>query len=279
MAALRVGRKSLEGQYRERTKALLELAADLPARPTPDQIHDLRVTARRLQMMRRLLPREARGSQSFKSYGLALKSVLRATSQLRDLDTLMDTLGSHKANLPGDLLVALENQRSDAAARARAATDVLAEAPAPDFDSYRLRGKRLTKRLKRRVRKSRDSASELMVQVLRDESKVKELHALRKEVKKMRYLLELADGSPSQLPSLTKWQESLGAIHDLDVAIVYVERGLAESKGRAILELKRARNSKYLKLVREYRTDLMGAFGESKASPADLRPAPGLNLV
>ena len=279
MGALRVGRKSLEGQYRERTKALLELAADLPARPTPDQIHDLRVTARRLQMMRRLLPREARGSQSFKSYGLALKSVLRATSQLRDLDTLMDTLGSHKANLPGDLLVALENQRSDAAARARAATDVLAEAPAPDFDSYRLRGKRLTKRLKRRVRKSRDSASELMVQVLRDESKVKELHALRKEVKKMRYLLELADGSPSQLPSLTKWQESLGAIHDLDVAIVYVERGLAESKGRAILELKRARNSKYLKLVREYRTDLMGAFGESKASPADLRPAPGLNLV
>jgi len=279
VAALRVGRKSLEGQYREKTKALLGLAADLPSRPTPDQIHDLRVTARRLQMMRRLLPREVRGSQSFKSNGLALKSVLRATSQLRDLDTLMDTLESYKANLPEDFLVALENQRSDAAARAGAATDVLGEAPAPDLDSCKLGGKRLTKRLRRRVRKSRDTASELMVQVLRDESKVKELHALRKEVKKMRYLLELADGSPSQLPILTKWQESLGAIHDLDVAIAYVERGLAESSGRAILELKRARNSKYLKLVHEYRTDLMGAFGETKASPANLRPAPGLDLV
>jgi CHAD domain-containing protein len=279
MAALRVSRRSLEGRYLDRTKALLELAVDLPARPTPDQIHDLRVTARRLQMMRRLLPREVRGSQSFRRFGFALKSVLRATSQLRDLDTLMDTLELHKTNLPGELFVTMENRRSDAAAHAKAAADVLAEAPAPNLDPSKLKGKRLTKRLKRRVRKSRSSAAELITQVLNDESKVEQLHALRKEVKKIRYLLELADGSPSELPSLTKWQESLGAIHDLDVAIAYLEGSRIESKGRAILELQRARNSKYLKLVREYRTDLKEAFGKENVLPVSHSPAHGLSLA
>jgi len=279
MTALRVSRRSLEGRYRDRTKALLELAVDLPARPTPEQIHDLRVTARRLQMMRRLLSREVRGSQSFRRFGFALTSVLRATSQLRDLDTLMDTLESQKSNLPGELLVTLENQRSDAAARAKAATDVLAEAPVPDFDHSRLKGKRLTKRLKRRVRKSRSSAAELTTQVLKDESKVDELHALRKEVKKIRYLLELADGSPPELSSLTTWQESLGAIHDLDVAIAYLEGSRIESKRRAILELRRVRNSKYLNFVREFRAELMEAFGEGDTLAVGLRPTAGPNPV
>jgi len=279
MAALRVGRRSLEGQYRDKTKALLELAVDLPVRPSSDQIHDLRVTARRLQMMRRLLPREVRGSQGFRRFGFALKSVLRATSQLRDLDTLMDTLESHKTNLPRELLVTLENQRSDAAVRAKAATDVLAEVPAPEFDSSRLKGKRLTKRLKKRVSKSRNSAAGLMAQVLQNESKVVELHTLRKDVKRMRYLLELADGSPRELPSLTKWQESLGAIHDIDVAIAYLEGSRIESRRKAILELQRIRHSRYLKFVHDYRTGLIEASDAGNVFPASLRAAPGLSLV
>ncbi len=277
MATLRVRRRSLEGRYRDRAKALLEFAVDLPSRPNPDQIHDLRVTARRLQMLSKLLPRLVRGPQGFKRFGFALRSVLRATSQLRDLDTLMDTLESQKRNLPGELFVALENQRSDAAARAKAATEVLAEAPAPDFETSQLKSRRLTKRLRKRVRKSRGSASGLMAAVLTDESKVEELHSLRKEVKRMRYLLELADGSPSELPSLTNWQDALGSIHDLDVAIAYLEGNRIESKRKAILELRRSRTSKYLKFVRDYRTDLMESFGEGKTLPLSSRPAAGLN--
>jgi CHAD domain-containing protein len=59
--------------------------------------------------------------------------------------------------------------------------------------------------------------------VVKDESMIEELHILRKEVKKLRYLLELVEESPQELPMLSKWQESLGAIHDLDIAMVYLQ--------------------------------------------------------
>ena len=256
MAALRVGRKSLRKGYADRTKSAQNLAASLPDRPSPDEIHDLRVAARRIQMTRRLLPRRMRASPDSKRFDFALRSVLKATSQLRDIDTLMVTLESHKDSLPPGLLVGLENQRIDAAARAKAAIGVLAEVRAPELDTSGIGGKQLSGRLRKRVRKHSKAASEMLTDVLNDESKVKELHSLRKEVKKIRYMVELADKTPARLSSLVKWQESLGAIHDLDVAIAYLEGAEAVSKRRAIIELRQARHSSYLKFVRDYRTGL-----------------------
>ena len=274
MAPLRVGRKSLAKGYTDRTGTLLKMVSDLPDRPSPDEIHDLRVAARRIQVMRRLLPRSARDSQDSKTFNFTLRSVLKATSQLRDMDTLMVTLKTCKGSLPPGLLVGLENQRSDSAARAKATIGALADVQVPELDTSKLRGRGLSKRFKKDVRKHSKKASSLLTQVLDDESKMVELHSLRKEVKKLRYLLELADKTPARLSSLAKWQDSLGAIHDLDVAIAYL-KGVGAGSGRgAILELQRARHSNYLAFVRAYRADRMQALGEAGTPPVgELAPA------
>jgi CHAD domain-containing protein len=274
MAALRVGRKSLAKGYADRTGALMKMAAELPDRPSPDEIHDLRVAARRIQVMRKLMSRTVRNSQDSKTFNLALKSVMKATSQLRDLDTLMVTLKSYKGNLPNGILVSLENQRSDSAARAKVTIGALADVQLGELDTSKLRGKRLSRRFRKDVRKHSKKASSLLTQVLNDESKAVELHSLRKEVKKLRYLLELADKTPARFSSLAKWQDSLGAIRDLDVAIAYL-KGIGAGPGRgAILELQRARRSNYLAFVRAYRTDRMQALGEGGALPVGaLAPA------
>ena len=182
MAALRVSRGSLQRRYRDRTKTLLELSGGLPDRPTPDDVHDLRVTARRIQMIRRLLPRAVRESPDSSGFDLALRSVMKSTSQLRDLDTLIETLEAHRAGIPDGLLVSLENQRSDAAARARAPVSVLTDITVPDLEPSDVKGKRASRRLRKRVKKGSRSASELLTNVLHDEDKVEELHSLRKEI-------------------------------------------------------------------------------------------------
>lgn len=274
MVALRVGRRSLEKRYRESTRALLELAGDLPSRPSPDQIHDLRVITRRIQTMCRLLPRGVRRSQAFKRFGLSLSSLMKATTQLRDLDTLMDTLRSHKGSLPSEFLVTLENQRSDAAAHARVATGVLAEVPAPELDASLIRGKKLSRKLRKRLRRSRKMAAGLLTEVVNDETKVEELHALRKEVKKMRYLLELSDGNSSEHSTLTKWQQSLGAIHDLDVAVSYLQGSQKELKRDVILELRRARDVGYRKFVSEYRKESNEVSGKKSSLAAHPHTSP-----
>ncbi|MDE1853975.1 MAG: CHAD domain-containing protein [Thaumarchaeota archaeon] len=257
MVPLRVSGKSFDRRYRQRTRALQELARDLHDRPPADEVHDLRVTARRIQVMRRLLPRKVRQSGSGE-FDLALKSALKATSQLRDLDTLIETLEPYEASLPSELMVTLVNQRSDAAAQSMAATDELAVVPPPELDQSEVRGKKLTRRLKKRVRKHDRIVADLLSKVLEDESKVAELHALRKEVKKLRYLLELADEIPLEVPTLTSSQESLGAIHDLDVAMSYIQGSHIDFKGRAVGELRRSRHSKYLKFVGSLRDSAAG---------------------
>jgi CHAD domain-containing protein len=154
----------------------------------------------------------------------------------------------------------------------------LAEVPVPKVDTSKLKGKRLSRRFRKDIRKHSKNASSLLTQVLDDESKVVELHSLRKEVKKLRYLFELEDRTQARLLPLTKWQDSLGAIHDLDVAIAYL-KGIGAGPGRgAVLELQRARHANYLAFVQAYRADRMAALGEASApsvgalAPANLEP-------
>ncbi|MDA4127628.1 MAG: CHAD domain-containing protein [Thaumarchaeota archaeon] len=276
MSRLRVNSSSFEERYGEKSKALLELARTLPERPSPTAIHDLRVTARRIQVMFRLLPKQARSSQSAMMFALVLKSILKATSQLRDLDTLMETLEPTRSELPPEVFLSLENERSDSAARAKAAMEVLTEAPSSDLDTSEIRGKRLSRRLRKRVRKHGRRAAELLGNVLEDESKVKDLHALRIEVKKLRYLLELGSKIPPELPIMTKWQDSLGAVHDLDVAMDYIQSNRLDfTKDRVIRELHGRRHSSYVKFVSQFGIDSIEGLGGSKvleSGPASQLP-------
>jgi CHAD domain-containing protein len=272
VAALKVGAKSFERCYRERSRSLLELAKTLPNRPSGAEIHDLRVTARRIQVMRRLLPRAVRTPQTSKQFEMSLRSVLKATSQLRDLDTLLETLEPYRKVLPEDVFRRLGNQRSDAAVGAKVASSVLVEVPAPGFEDSEIRGRKLSRRLRKSVRKHGRRASDLLSKVVQDESKITELHALRKEVKKLRYLCELADDIPRDLTVLTKWQEHLGAVHDFDVALDFV-RGNAEPKGRAVSMLQRARRAGYHKFLRDWRAGSVAVLGKTKLLAQRTPPA------
>lgn len=263
MSALKTRSKKFEKRYQERATALVGIAAGLSERPTPEEIHDLRVTARRVQVMRRLLPRRLRTTQTSRRFELLLRSVLKRTSLVRDLDTLTCTLEEHRTTLPGDLLVMLSNQRSDAAAQAKVACDLLADSLPPSFDPSEIRGKGISTRLRKRAKRHGRAAVELLSEVLRDESKADELHSLRVEIKKLRYLLELSDRAPPELAAVTRWQDSLGAIHDLDVAMDFLRGRDVEMKGQAIDELRRSRHQGYMKFMTECRADSIKAFGGS----------------
>jgi CHAD domain-containing protein len=269
LSRLRVNSKSFERRYRENSKALLEIARSLPERPSPTAIHDLRVAARRIQVMFRLLPKAARNSEGANVFALTLKSILKTTSQLRDLDTLMETLEPYGPELPAEVFVRLENERSDAAARTKTAMEVLTDASSSDLDLSVIGGRRLSKRLRKRVRRHGRRAADLLRNVLKDESRVEDLHTLRIEVKKLRYLLELGEEIPPELPVMARWQASLGAIHDLDVAMNYLQRSRSDFAKEMVLRgPRRRRHSTYLKFVSECRTDSREVLGGSKVLAA-----------
>jgi CHAD domain-containing protein len=260
MCALRTSHASVARAYKRRTEALRKLAENLQNNPSPKAMHDTRVAARRVQAVCRLLPKETRKSNGYKKFSSSLRAFRRATSQVRDFDTLIETLRTVKASLPEGLVDTLSNAREQAATRAMAAAHVLSEASMPVIDLRRLGRKRIFKRLSRRTNRRIRVLESSMEQMGMDELEPEELHALRIEAKKLRYLLELVGEHPSELAALEKWQKDLGIIHDLDMAVAYLRRlSRKPSTHAALVELIERRGESYQRLVR-------GQSGAPKAS-------------
>jgi len=162
------------------------------------------------------------------------------------MDTLIQTIRTEKASLPAELLRSLENERSDLAATTRPSILAFAAAKAPHMDTSRINPKRLARRVRNQEDGQLQVVSTLLPEVTGDESKVKELHTLRKEVKKLRYVKELGDGSSSELKVLTEWQEALGAVHDLDVAVDYLKASRWRVPESVLEDLRHKRHSRYV---------------------------------
>ena len=125
-----------------------------------------------------------------------------------------------------------------------------------------------------------DNKSSCFPIVIRDESKVSELHEVRKDTKKLRYLIELVSNSKENrkidngamelnvsklhnknsraiLKYLEKIQEMLGDIHDYDITIDHL-RGKLISNGLTITsvltDMQKKRNTKFDQFVNYIRT-------------------------
>lgn len=232
----------------------------VPPRPSAEDIHDLRVTIRRIQMMSRLLPKRIRNSEGFQEFSLQSKSFMKSTSLIRDIDTLTQTLESLNSRFPDEFLVSLKNERSDAAVAAGIALRKLAESQPPILDSSDLAPRKLSKMLRRQVKRVRRSMEESIAASLNDETDVESLHTLRKKVKRLRYLLELSDNPSAELGVTDKWQDELGAIHDFDVAINYLlTREPSMSVRSKVVELRRRRHQAYSSFSRGSRRDVSKA--------------------
>lgn len=264
MARPLISSASFATMYRRASKRLEEFSKGLPRSPSADVIHDLRVNARRLQTMSKLLPGAIRRSPDSRKLDAALKSMMKATSIVRDLDTLMGTIESNGIPLPDRLLVSMRRRREVAMIRAETYVQVVSGIRVPRVRASRFSDKKLQRRLEERIEKRSLATRGSLKVVLQDESKVNELHALRLEVKKLRYLLELVDNEPPELSVLTGWQESLGKVHDLDVALGYLSERLKDaSTEQRLAGLNQARHASFQEFVAHCRIDLT-SMKESK---------------
>jgi CHAD domain-containing protein len=264
MAGIKVSPKTFANRYRQNTGNLTRLATNLQTRSSPEDVHDLRVTVRRIQAICRLLTKETRSSNGFRKLDLATKSLFKSTNRVRDIDTLAKTLVNGVTPLPDGLESSLDKERQVAVSNAVHVAKVFSKSVIPRIDSSSINGKKLSRRLRRRIGRRAENIGGLLGKVLTDESKIEELHALRKEAKKLRYLLELADTKAPELDVLTRWQDILGTIHDFDVTMAYVLSGEWGFDKKGIQEeLRRGRHASYLQFLERYRTDAAQALRDS----------------
>lgn len=212
-------------------------------------VHDVRTSVRRLDVMFSLLPRKIRrlNRRKIDEY----RKFFRANSRVRDLDVIRAKLEELSPN-PG-MLEHLQQKRKVELKRAiKLARSVRNMRPVRvdslPSNKFKSRIGKITDRLSERIKTT-------FPVVLSDVTKIDELHRLRKDCKKLRYVIEVlparsarahegkvpgAVGKKGGVKLLAELQRVLGDIRDCDITIQYLSR--ARSEGARELLAKEAAN-------------------------------------
>ncbi|MFZ0555553.1 MAG: CHAD domain-containing protein [Nitrososphaeraceae archaeon] len=249
--------------------------------PNEENIHDIRKAIRRLEASYRSLPsKKVRKKRVIREYAEYSKELFSINSQIRDFDIISEKLSSDEKHAAQQNII-----RSIEGSISKQRKTKLDEAISFALELRKLRVPKLTRRIKISNKGSKKRFSKVIGKfatriehnlpiVVSDNKKTTELHELRKDCKKLRYLLELLpdnndknptnekDGYVSKLmEKLENVQDMLGIIHDYDTMIAY----LTQRKGTGtrltlihsiLSNLNRERQNKYEEFVKFVNGDL-----------------------
>ena len=221
--------------------------------PTEDNIHHMRTSLRRLEATYQSSPKQIRKKKKFKEFASVGKRLFRINSNIRDIDIILEKLAKegkmHEQQLEhyeNPLVQEKENQLEEA----RTIALDLRRIVVPSLYDKNKTDKNFEgnsmKRLAKISRKLKNKIEKRIPIVIGDDSKITELHELRKDSKKLRYLIELVINKEENdtskrninddmdvlidnnyqkiLEHLEKIQGMLGDIHDYDIALDYLRQ-------------------------------------------------------
>jgi len=226
--------------------------------PTEDNIHHMRTSLRRLEATYQSSPKQIRKKKKFKEFASVGKRLFRINSNIRDIDIILEKLARegkmHEQQLEhyeNPLVQEKENQLEEA----RTIALDLKRIVVPSLYDKNKTDKNFEgnsmKRLAKISRKLKNKIETRIPIVIGDDSKITELHELRKDSKKLRYLIELVINKEENdtskrninddmdvlidnnyqkiLEHLEKIQGMLGDIHDYDIALDYLRQHQASN--------------------------------------------------
>jgi CHAD domain-containing protein len=244
-----MARPTFKQKFRQNVKRVgKRLAAYLADPESEKTIHDVRTAIRRLDATFPLLPKKAR--RRYRGSIEKYREFLKASSNARDCDIIagrISTLGNLDTS-------DLQKKKKAEIAKATRLAQPLKRLP-----PMRLAGAPDGRRIDKVVRRLAGSIGKMLPVVLSDSSKVEDLHRLRKDFRRMRYVLEMVPAGDRKVyvkkafrvtdrdVALKELQALLGLIHDSDITIEY----LRSRRSRQFLNKEVAiRTQLYKKFVR-----------------------------
>ena len=239
---------------------------DYLTRQDEKNIHDIRTSVRRLDACYQTLPKKLRGRKQMKKYVKKSKYLFKINSQVRDFDIITELIGKNNTEhgSRNSLVLNFENRRAQKLENAKVIAMGLRKLPLPKVKKKSVPKAKLTKRFNKLISKLGGRIQLNLPLVTTDPDKVAELHELRKDCKKLRYLLELVshDNSSGNIISkmeeeLQNMQDLLGAIHDCDATVVYLKRQKRQKTNEIIEDIVQERKKRYENFLAHFKSNIM----------------------
>lgn len=229
--------------------------------PNGKNIHDLRKSIRRLDSAYYSLPKKFRKNKPIKNYVNHSKDLFKSNSQVRDYDIFLEKINSHNStnNKNNNLKDQIEQNKKTQLETAKKIAQNLELSDFPQIGNALISDKKVQKRFNKVSDMFNDKIKKELNIVIQDKNKIKKLHELRKDCKKLRYLLELISDQDKDIEKTVKQlddiQDILGEIHDCDATIMFLRQQKKQYPGvkNFINNESTIRNNKYEQFVNQYK--------------------------
>lgn len=185
-------------------------------------IHDIRTSIRRLNSSYNLLSKKMKNKPTIRNYMRLSKILFKHNSEVRDVDIICQHLKQYENKESNKLQAYLRRKREKTLKSAINLALQLKKLRLPEIDAKFLSSKKIQSNFAKEEERLQRSIVKDGPDVFLDPKKIEELHELRKNSKKLRYLLELLPQQES-IPRLIKMQDKLGSIHDFDITITFLK--------------------------------------------------------
>jgi len=182
-----------------------------------------------MQLCTDLLPKKARKAKTTRTFPKSLDEASKANAKVRDLDIILSKIVSYKPDMMEERISSVKETRESQLQAARRETTTLQKERIPKIGEEELSVPKLQKRLNKTTSQLIATINSRPPMLLKDSNDAKDLHLLRMDCRRLRYLAELfrSKRTARLLSRLRAWQSLLGLIHDSDLTIDYL-RNLGE---------------------------------------------------
>jgi len=222
---------SFAAKYAKTRKILTKRIKAYLKDSNPENVRSLRIAMRRMRLSNGLLPKKMRKSKTAQTFLISLEEASRANAKVRDLDIILSKVSTYKPDLNIEERIAkITEARESQLQAARRQTIALKKEPVQRIKEKELSVTKLQKRLNETTSQLIATINARLPMVLKDPNDAKDLHLLRMDCRRLRYLAELFRSKKTTrlLSRLRSWQSLLGFIHDSDLTIDYL-RNLGEA--------------------------------------------------
>jgi len=193
-------------------------------------IHDIRTSVRRFNASFLTLPKRYRKEYELSEYNQLANQFFKLNSEIRDLDIIRGKLKEYPETIQkNNAIDLLKNERQSKLEGARTFALTLKNVNSNKIlDKIDITEKEIQKRYNKILIILTNKIETNFLIVITNPLKVEELHALRKDCKKLRYLLEILgkedNNAIRMVKTLQNIQDILGSVRDYDVTIEYLKK-------------------------------------------------------